>query len=353
MKIKRVGLDLAKRSIQMHAVDEHERVVMKKAVKRDELLNLFAKLPRCLIGMEACSGAHFWARELDTLGHDVRLMAPKHVKPYVLGQKNDANDAAAICEAVTRPKMLFVRVKSVEQQDIQALHRIRSQLVEHRTAKVNLIRGLLAEYGIVIAAGVSHLRSALVVMLENAENGLSGMFRELLAGLRRDLAVLDERVTELSRRIEHQAREHEPARRLMTLPGVGPLTASALCASFGDGSAFANGRQFAACLGLTPKQHSTGGKSKLLGIHKQGDSYIRGLLVHGARAVQRMALRKNDQRSQWLNQLSKRRHPNIAIVAQANKTARIAWALLTRGTTYCADWQKPAPAELNAAQRQA
>lgn len=340
MQIKRVGLDLAKQSIQLHAVDRHDTVVMKRSIKRAELLKLFSDRPACLIGMEACASAHYWARELSRLGHTVRLMAPKHVKPYLQGQKNDANDAAAICEAVSRPKMRFVAVKSVAQQDVQALHRIRSQCVEQRTAKVNLIRGLLAEYGIVIAQQVSNLRRALVELLEDAENGLTMSFRELLSGLREDLAYLDQRIAELTNRIEQHVATHEPAQRLMALPGVGPMTASAFCATVGDATAFANGRQLAAFLGLTPRQHSTGGKTTLLGIHKQGDSYLRGLLVHGARAVQRMAVKKTDSRSVWLNDLSKRRHKNIATVAQANKTARIAWVILAKGDTYRAEPQR-------------
>jgi len=336
MQIKRVGLDLAKRSIQVHGVDRDERVILKRSVKRDDLLKLFATLPPCLIGMEACSGAHHWARELSRLGHDVRLMAVKHVKPYLQGQKNDANDAAAICEAVSRPKMRYVAVKSVAQQDAQALHRIRSQWVTHRTAKVNLIRGLLAEYGIAIPQQVRHLRRAIVDLLEDAENGLSAEFRVLLSDLRDDLTFADQRVDELTRRIEAHATDHETARRLLALPGVGPISASALVACAGDGSSFRHGRNLAAFLGLTPKQHSTGGKSTLLGIHKQGDSYVRGLLIHGARAVQRTAVHKTDPRSQWLNAIGERRHKNIATTAQANKTARIAWAIL-RGATYCAD----------------
>lgn len=337
MEIKRVGLDLAKRSIQIHAVDRHDRAVMKKSLKRSEVLTLFANLPACLIGMEACAGAHYWARELSRLGHTVRLMAPKHVKPYVQGQKNDANDAAAICEAVSRPHMRFVAMKTLDQQDIQALHRIRSQGVEQRTAKVNLIRGLLTEYGIVIAQQVASLRRALVDLLEDAENGLSADFRGLLNGLREDLVYLDQRIDDLTRLIEQQVKDHAPARRLLTIPGIGPMTASALCAAVGNARAFANGRQLAAFLGLTPKQHSTGGKAKLLGIHKRGDSYLRGLLVHGARAVQRTAVNKTDDRSRWLNALGQRRHKNIATVAQANKTARIAWAVLTTGQPYCAE----------------
>ena len=337
MQIKRVGLDLAKQSIQVQAVDRHDSVVLKRSIKRAELLKLFTDRPPCLIGMEACAGAHYWARELSRLGHTVRLMAPRHVKPYLQGQKNDANDAAAICEAVSRPTIPLVAVKSVAQQDVQALHRIRSQCVEQRTAKVNLIRGLLAEYGIVIAQQVSHLRRALVALLEDAENSLTVDFRELLSGLREDLTYLDQRIAELTQRIEQHVAAHEPAQRLLAMPGIGPMTASALCATVGDATAFTTGRQLAAFLGLTPRQHSTGGKAKLLGIHKQGDSYLRGLLVHGARAVQRMAVKKTDARSTWLNDLGKRRHKNIATVAQANKTARIAWVILAKGETYRAD----------------
>jgi transposase len=336
MEIKRVGLDLAKRAIQLHGVDRHDRVVFKRSVKRVEVLKLFATLPPCLIGMEACSGAHFWARELSKLGHTVRLIAVKHVKPYLQGQKNDSNDAAAICEAVSRPNMRFVTMKTVPQQDLQALHRIRSQCLQQRTAKVNLIRGLLAEYGIVIAQQVNQLRSALPELLEDAQNGLSADFRQLLAQLRSDLVYADERIAELTEQIERHAAGDQNTRRLLALPGIGPISASALVAAVGDGSAFTNGRCMAAFLGLTPRQHSTGGKTTLLGIHKRGDSYVRSLLVHGARAVQRAAVNKTDPRSQWLNDLGRRRHKNIATVAQANKTARIAWAVL-RGATYRAE----------------
>lgn len=233
-------------------MDRHDSVAMKRSIKRAELLPLFADRPPCLIGMEACAGAHHWARELSRLGHTVRLMAPKHVKPYLKGQKNDANDAAAICEAVSRPNMRFVAIKSVAQQDAQALHRIRSQCVEHRTAKVNLIRGLLAEYGIVIAQQVSNLRRALVDLLEDAENGLTVEFRELLSGLREDVAYLDHRIAELTHRIERHVQDHEATQRLLTLPGVGPISASALYAAVGDATAFANGRQLAAFLASRP-----------------------------------------------------------------------------------------------------
>lgn len=337
MQISRVGLDLAKQSIQVHAVDRHDRVVLKRALKRAQVLKFFASLAPCLIGMEACAGAHYWARELSGLGHTVRLMAAQHVKPYTQGQKNDANDAAGICEAMSRPRMRFVAMKTVEQQDLQALHRIRSQCVEQRTAKVNLIRAVLTENGIVIAQRVSNLRAAWVEVLEDADTALSAECRVLLSELRSDLQYLDERIAHLTGRIEQQAKSTEATQRLLGIPGVGPLTASALYSALGDAKGFANGRQLAAFLGLTPKQHSSGGKSKLLGIHKHGDSYLRALLVHGARAVQRVAVKKTDPRSRWLTALGHRRHKNIATLAQANKTARIAWVLLARGETYRAE----------------
>lgn len=335
MKITRVGLDLAKQVIQLHAVDSHERVVCRRTLKRNELLRFFRDRPPCVIGMEACAGAHHWARELSRLGHTVKLMAAQHVKPYVRGQKNDANDAAAICEAVSRPTMRFVPMKTIAQQDVQALHRIRSEHVASRTAKVNQIRGLLSEYGIVLAQqGRATVRSALPRLLEDAQNGLSDDFRELLQGLNDDLVALDTRIHTLDAQVERQVYQSEEAQRLRTIPGVGPLTASALIAAVGDATHFKNGRQMAAWLGLTPRQHSSGGKARLLGIHKRGDSYLRGLLVHGARSVQRTATKKDDHRSRWLTVLGERRHRNIATVAQANKTARIAWALMARQEVY-------------------
>jgi transposase len=343
MKISRVGLDLAKSSIAVHAIDVSGRVLMRRALKREALLPWFTEsVPAgCLVGMESCAGAHEWGRRLSARGYQVRLMAPKHVKPYVQGQKNDANDAAAICEAVSRPTMRFVPIKSVPQQDAQALHRVRAKWMADRTAKVNQIRGLLAEYGIVVAQQLRHLRAALSGILEDAENGLSQDFRGLLAGLSDDLKAADTRVDELDARVAAHVRQNQTAQRLQTIPGIGPLTASALIASVGNAHAFKNGRHLAAFLGLTPRQHSTGGKARLLGIHKHGDSYLRGLLVHGARAVQRAAVNKTDARSQWLNALGQRRHKNIATVAQANKTARIAWAVMARDQPYRTDLSHP------------
>jgi transposase len=294
----------------------------------------FAKQAPCLIGMEACASAHYWARELGRLGHTVKLIPPQFVKPYVKSQKNDANDAEAICEAVGRPNMRFVAVKSEAQQDVQALHRIRSELVRQRTAKANQIRGLLSEYGIVVPVGIGTLRRAIPEIQEDAQNGLSGLFRRALDGLRQDLETFDVRIATLDAEIVCVAVADETAQRLQRIPGVGPMTATALVAAVGDARQFARGRDLAASLGLTPGQHSSGGKERLLGITKRGDCYLRTLLVHGARAVLKVAGRKDDPRSRWVMSVAHRRHKNVAAVALANKMARIAWALLTRGGTY-------------------
>lgn len=334
MQINRVALDLAKQVIQVHAVDRSGRVRVSKSLRRAALLPFFRELAPCEVGMEACGGAHHWARHLSAMGHRVRLLPAQYVKPFVLGQKNDRNDAAAICAAMGRAEIPAVAIKRVAQQDQQALHRVRSAQVAHRTAQVNQIRGLLAEYGLVVPTGRLTLRRALPGLLEDAQNGLSFEFRQLLAELYEELVALDRRVEELTRRIEHQVRQHPDMQRLMQVPGIGPLTASALVTAVGDATQFRNGRQLAAFLGLVPRQQSSGGKSRLLGIHKRGDSYLRGLLVHGARSVLRTALHKPDERSRWLMNLATRRHRNIATVAQANKTARIAWAMLARNEPY-------------------
>lgn len=334
MNLTRVGVDLAKHVFQVHGVDRHEAVQVRRGLSRRQMRSYFAQQGPCLIGMEACAGAHYWARELGRLGHTVKLIPPQFVKPYVKSQKNDANDAEAICEAVGRPHMRFVAIKSAAQQDVQALHRIRSELVRQRTAKANQIRGLLSEYGIVVPVGIGTLRRAIPEIQENAENGLSGLFRRALGGLRRDLETFDARVAELDAEIAQVALSDETAQRLQSIPGIGPMTATALVAAVGDARQFARGRDLAASLGLTPGQHSSGGKERLLGITQRGDCYLRTLLVHGARAVLKVAGRKDDPRSRWVMSVAHRRHKNVAAVALANKMARIAWALLTRGGTY-------------------
>ena len=306
MNIKRIGIDLAKSVFQIHGVDVQEKVVLRKQLRRAQLLDYFKKLPSCLIGMEACGGAHYWARELQKLGHTVKLMAPQFVKPYVKSNKNDANDAEAICEAVARPTMRFVAIKTIAQQDIQAVHRIRSELVQQRTAKVNQIRGLLAEYGIVVGRRVDVLQNALPLLLEDAENGLTTDFRALLEGLQQDLATLNERVDDLDKTIKTLSSNNADAKRLQQIPGIGPITATALVCAIGDGKQFKRGRDMAAWLGLTPSQHSSGGKDRLLGISKRGDAYLRTLLIHGARAVLKVAGNKDDPRSRWLQNLCNR-----------------------------------------------
>lgn len=336
MKIMRVGVDLAKNVFQVHGVDRHEKVVWRRKLNREEWLRvLLEKIePGCEIGMEACGGAHHWARLLQAKGFIVKLIAPQFVKPYVKSNKNDANDAEAICEAMSRPNMRFVSVKSVEQQDIQAVHRVRSELMDQRKAKANQIRGLVSEYGLVAPKEILHLRVAIPSWLEDAENGLTSRFRHLLHGLWQDLLLLTERIAELDHEISVIAASDPVAKRLQQLRGVGPMIATALLATVGDATQFANGRQMAASLGLTPKQSSSGGKYRLLGISKRGDAYVRCLLVHGARAMIRMAKDKDDRLSQWVMRIASTRHPNIAAVALANKTARIAWAMITRGSDY-------------------
>jgi transposase len=336
MKVIRVGVDLAKNVFQLHGVDRSEKEVWKRKLDRGNWIKILLDSvePGCEIGMEACSGAHHWARLLQTKGFTVKLIAPQFVKPYVKSNKNDANDAEAICEAMSRPNMRFVEVKTVEQQDIQAVHRVRSGLMEQRKAKANQLRGLASEYGLVAPRELLHLRSAILRWIEDEDNGLSERFRRLLRGLWRDILALDERVEELDREIEQIARHDPIAMRLQKVRGIGPLTATALLATVGDASQFASGREMAASFGLTPKQNSSGGKERLLGISKRGDAYLRSLLVHGARAVIRTAQTKTDRLSTWVMRIATTRHPNIAAVALANKTARIAWAMLTKGTDY-------------------
>lgn len=336
MKIIRVGVDLAKNVFQVHGVDRQEKLVWRRKLNRAEWLKvLLEKIePGCEIGMEACGGAHHWARQLLAKGFTVKLIAPQFVKPYVKSNKNDANDAEAICEAMSRPHMRFVSVKTVDQQDIQAVHRVRFELSNQRKAKANQIRGLVAEYGLVAPRELLRLRAAIPSWLEDAENGLTDRFRCLLNGLWHDLLALDQRMTELDREIGQIANTHPVANRLQQLRGVGPMIATAMVATVGDVKHFANGRQMAASLGLTPRQNSSGGKERLLGISKRGDAYLRTLLIHGARSTLRTAKDKDDRLSRWVTRIAQTRHPNVAAVALANKTARIAWAMIKNGTEY-------------------
>jgi transposase len=338
MKITTIGIDLAKNVFVVHGVDARGKIVVKKALKRVQVLPFFANLEACLIGMEACGSAHHWARKLQALGHTVKLMAPQFVKPYVKTNKNDAADAAAICEAVTRPSMRFVPIKNGEQQAVLALHRARQSFVKARTAQANQIRGLLAEYGIAIPQGISHIATHLPDILEDGENGLPGVFRQLIVRLGAHLKELDRQVQELELQIQVWHRANEASRQLAQIPGIGPITASALVASIGDAKSFDNGRQLAAWLGLVPRQNSSGGKQTLLGISKRGDTYLRTLLIHGARAVIRVAERKVNHAGSWLSGVMGRRNKNVAAVALANKNARIVWALLAHDREYTTDY---------------
>jgi len=332
--IKTLGIDLAKDSFQIHGVNDLGQAIARKKLSRRKLMLFMINLPPCLVGMEACGGAHDWARKFRAMGHDVRLISPQFVKPYVKSNKNDAVDAEAICEAVQRPNMRFVPIKGIEQQDIQSLHRARSQAVSHRTAQVNQMRGFLMEYGVVVAKSVAALRKALPGILEDADNALSPMFRELLAGLQDELHRLDERIAGYDRQIQQLSTQSDACRCLMTIPGVGPMVATTLVAAVANAKAFKSGREMSAWLGLVPRQHSTGGKPKLLGISKRGDTYLRTMLIHGARSALRVAKKKQDRRSRWAVAVESRRGQNIAAVALANKIVRTAWVILSRGEEY-------------------
>lgn len=334
MHISRIGLDLAKYVFEIHGVDAEDNVVLRKTLRRDAIPQFFAELPTCVVGMEACSGAHYWARVLSDLGHEIRLVSPQFVTPYVKSNKNDRNDAEAICEAVGRPSMRFVPPKSSEQLEIQAVHRIRQRMVSDRTRLVNQIRGLLAEHGVVIARDISRLRRALGQIAEGADNSIGDLFRGLVRDIHEELVELDRRIASYTRRIWDLFRSNEMCQRIGKIEGIGPITATALVAAVGDRTCFKNGRQFAAWLGLVPKQRSSGGRSRMFGISKRGDRYLRTLLIHGARAVLAKASGKTDLRSQWIGQMRERRHPNVVAVALANKNARIVWSVLSRAEDY-------------------
>ena len=338
MKITTIGIDLAKNVFQVHGVDGRGKAVLRRQLKRKDVVKFFANLEPCLIGMEACGSAHYWARKLSEFGHTVRLMAPQFVKPYVKTNKSDRNDAEAICEAVGRPNMCFVPVKTAEAQAVLALHRARQGFVKARTAQANQIRGLLAEFGIVIPQGIGHIAKRLPEILEDGENGLPGMMRQLVRALGEQLKGVDNQVEEMERQIKLWHRDSEPSRTLEAIAGIGPITASAYVASVGDAKSFKNARQVPAWLGMVPRHEGTGGKVKMGRISKRGDVYLRTLLIHGARAVIRQVERKPDQADGWLKKLLARRNKNVAAVALAAKNARIAWALLAHERTYQSDY---------------
>lgn len=334
MNVTTIGIDLAKNSFSLHGVDARGKPVLHKNLNRAALLSWVAQQPPSLIGLEACSGAHHWGRALEKLGHRVGIMAPRFVAPYRKGGKNDGNDAEAICEAVAHPGMRFVPIKSAEQQSVLCLHRIRQGLIKERTAAINQLRGLLAEFGLVMPKGRYGAQRHLPRILEDAENGLPMLARRLLHDVSLRLSTLNEQLLAYDRELEQLARGSETARRLMTIPGIGAVTASAMLASVGDPRQFQSARAFAAWLGLVPRQYTTGGKIRLGRITKRGDVYLRTLLIHGTRAVLAKVKDKPDRLSAWSRALIERRGYKRAAVALAAKNARILWALMRRGTTY-------------------
>jgi transposase len=334
MQVTTVGLDIAKNLFQVHGADAQGRPVLKRKLARGKVLEFFANLPPCLVGLEACGAAHHWARELGKLGHTVRLMPPQYVRPYVKTNKHDAADAEAIREAVTRPGMRFVPVKDEDQQSVLMLHRVREQLLKQRTATINALRAHLAEFGIVAAQRRTGLRELLAVVAEVEDRRLPALARELLQGLVEHLRGLEERTAELDRRLVAAARDGGACERLAAVPGIGPVIATALAAAVGDAKTFTSGRPLAAWLGLVPRQHSSGGKERLLGISKRGDGYLRRQLMHGARALVRVSRGREGGLWAWIDGLLARRPFNVVVAAVANKLARIAWVLLSRGETY-------------------
>lgn len=334
MQITTIGLDLAKNVFHVVCFDKQGKLVRKRMLRRSEVSAFFAKLPPCCVSMESCASSHYWSRQFSEFGHDVKLIPPQYVKPYLRGNKNDYNDACAIAEASTRPLMPTVAVKSVDQQDMQALHRLRSKSVRDRTGFCNCIRGLLGEYGIVFPKGISTLRRKILELLEDTDNRLSNRFRKLLSHSYNQLVELDANIDFYTEELQLLSQQDEACQRLQTVPGFGPIVASAFRSAIGDGSSYARARDASASLGLVPRQHSSGGKDNLLGISKRGDKYLRGLLIHGARAVVIRARGKDDRLSRWITRICQERGHNKAVVALANKMARIGLAILKNNTTY-------------------
>jgi len=334
MNVKYLGVDIAKDVFQLCGMSCGGSVVLSKRLRRGHLLKFIANMPPCTIGIEACGGAYYWHRQFVQLDHNVKIISPQFVKPFVKGQKNDGNDAEAIAIALQQPTMRFVPPRSEEQQDMQSLHRARRRLVNHRTATVCQIRGLLLERGITIGTSITRLRRAVPDILEDASNGLSHSLRASVHELFTLIAYLDDRIKYFDREIQCVFRKSADCQRIASIPGVGPKTATAIVAAAGNGAEFHNGRHFAAWLGLVPRQYSSGDRRVMLGITKRGDRHLRTLLVHGARAVVRTAKRKADRHSKWVNELHERRGHNKAVVAVANKNARIIWAVLSSGEPY-------------------
>ena len=334
MSIETLGVDIAKNVFQLHGVNRNGRVVLRRRVMRDQLLSVLAQVDQCTVVVEACTGAFYWARKFEELGHQVKIISPQYVKPFVRRQKNDGNDAEAICTAARQPHIPFVPKKTIERQDIQALHRARQRMVNHRTAVVSQIRGLLLDRGFAIGKSITRARRAIPEILSNFENELTPLARETIHELYDLFHDLDRRIDSFDKKIGRVFRASEPCQRIARIKGVGPKTATAIVAAIGDGSEFKNGRHLAAWVGLVPRQHSSGDRKVLMGISKRGNQHLRSLLVHGARAVVRTAPGKTDPKNQWVNQLRERRGFNRATVAVANKNARIIWAVLRTGDPY-------------------
>ena len=333
-EISVLGIDLAKNVFQLHGINANGQVVLRKKLSRKQLSVFIANLPKCKVAMEACGGSHFWGRKFLEMGHEVKLISPQFVKPFVKSNKNDANDAEAIVEAAIRPSMRFVAVKTISQQDALCIHRVRERLVVARTALINEIRGLLHEYGVVMPKGM--IKTKLPEIIESDENLLSDQARETFQKLYEEFYEIDVRINSYDKKINLHAKTSEACQKIMKIPGVGPITATAIVASVGNANNFKNGRQMSAWLGLVPRQNSSGGKSQLLGISKRGDSYLRKLLVHGARSALIVAENntQSDRRNVWLKELLARRGHNRTCVALANKNARIIWKLLTTNEEY-------------------
>lgn len=343
-KVTLLGIDIAKEIFQLHGVDSLGKAILKKKLKRSELLKFIAQMEPCVIVMEACGGSHYWAREFKKLGHDAKLISPQYVKPFVRGNKNDRNDAEAIVEAASRPRTRFVSINTEAEQDVRSVHRVRSRLIRDRTSLVNETRGCLYEYGVFKVKGITKIEKFLAEVNGDHENKLklTSMVRELCIEAYEEYKEINKRIEKCDRKLEAIANTNVICQNLMTIPGVGILGATILFTVLGDPTIFENGRHFAAYLGLVPKQNSSGGKEKLYGISKRGDSYIRSLLIHGGRSVVRYAPKKSDDRSQWICKLHDRAGYNRTAVAVANKNARVAWALAVNVMEYKADYVKAA-----------
>lgn len=332
--IKVLGIDLAKNIFQIHGANKKGECVLRKRVSRKELLTFIAKLNPCTIGIEACGGSHYWARKFEAYGHTVKMMAPQHVKPYVKSNKTDRNDAEAIAEAIMRPGINFVPIKNLEQQDMQLVHRVREMAVKQRTMLANQMRGLLAEYGVILAKGLSQVRKKFVLLLSDEKSELTERSKKIFHELYERFLSLDEEIKGFDKEIEALSRSDERCVRLMEIGGIGPITATYAVSSIGDGSAFKNGREFSAWIGLVPRQSSSGNKTRLLGISKRGDKYFRTMLIHGARSVVLSSTYKEDHLSQWINRRRTLGGSNKAAVALANKNARTIWAMISTGERY-------------------